>query len=73
MPTTNLRQGTVELPLNDRSADLLTQLSSIKAGREVDKETMHSMMRIGHQIHSNNDQRSSSRSQGLYDDLWHMS
>ena len=28
-------------------------------------------MRTGHQIHSNNDQRSSSRSQGLYDDLWH--
>ena len=36
----NLRQGIVELPLNDRSADLLAQLSNIKAEREVDKITI---------------------------------
>uniref|UniRef100_A0A7S2VHY6 Uncharacterized protein n=1 Tax=Skeletonema marinoi TaxID=267567 RepID=A0A7S2VHY6_9STRA len=42
---TNLRQGIVELPLNDRSADLLTQLSSIKAEREVDKIKIETLER----------------------------
>ncbi len=41
----NLRQGTVELPLNDRSADLLNQLSSIKAEKEVDKVTIERLER----------------------------
>ena len=41
----NLRQGIVELPLNDRSADLLAQLSNIKAEREVDMITITKLER----------------------------
>ena len=41
----NLQQGIVELPLNDRSVGLLTQLSSIKAERAVDKLTIERLER----------------------------
>jgi len=41
----NLRQGIVELPPTDRSAELLSQLSSIKAEREVDKVTIERLER----------------------------
>ena len=41
----NLRRGIVQLPLNDRSADLLAQLSNMKAESSVDKITITKLER----------------------------
>ena len=41
----NLRQGILELPLNDTSADLLSQLSRIKAEKKVDEVTIERLER----------------------------
>eukprot|EP00970_Alexandrium_tamarense_P006036 scaffold1012_cov189-Alexandrium_tamarense.AAC.21 len=41
----NLRRGVVDLPLNDRSMELLAQISKFKSEREIDKVTIERLER----------------------------
>jgi len=41
----NIRKGTIELPLNDRSKELLSAMAALKSQREIDKVTIERLER----------------------------